>query len=86
MKDLGILGGEYVDHRGFEGITLVQPYREKDWLHGGRYGEDTMGVEEVDGGTIVVGEGAGGGREGGEVLEERDKVLPDEPFEVAVDV
>lgn len=86
MEDLGILSGEYVDNRGFEGITLVQPYCEKDWLHGGRYGEETMDVEEADGGTVIMDEGVGGGREGGEVLEEREKVLTDEPFELVVDV
>lgn len=43
-------------------------------------GDRAVGLEEVDGAAVVVGEGGGLGVEGGKGFEEEEEVLPDEEF------
>ncbi|PUZ63402.1 hypothetical protein GQ55_3G065400 [Panicum hallii var. hallii] len=77
-------GGERVDERRAVGVLPGEPHSEEDRRQGGGDGEEAPRVEQHGGGAVVAGVGIDGGREGGELLEDGEDVLPDEPPEVRV--
>ncbi|KAJ8492553.1 hypothetical protein OPV22_014274 [Ensete ventricosum] len=85
QQEVGVCG-EYVHDGRPTRVALVKPYHHEDVRSRGRYGQEAMRMEEVGSGAVVVGEGVRAGREGGEVVEEGEEVLPDYPFQVVVGV
>ncbi|PON54405.1 hypothetical protein PanWU01x14_194840 [Parasponia andersonii] len=67
-----------------ERVVLVEPDGEWDEGSGGGDVEVSGDTEEAGRHAVVVDECAGGGSETGEVLEEGDEVVSDEPFLVGV--
>lgn len=76
--------GVDVDAGRVAGVGLHEPDDDGDVvgdaLEG--HGDGAVGLEEVDGAAVVVGEGGGLGLEGGEGGGEGDQVLADQPFGV----
>lgn len=65
-------------------ISLHKPYNDGDVVSDvlKDHRNCTVGLKEVDGASVVVGEGSGFGLERGVGFGEREKVLTDEPFDV----
>lgn len=89
--DVGVVGlddhvgsGSEEDGGGLAGVVLEEPDGGGDVVDEGvvRDGDGAVGHEEVDGASVVVGEGGGFGVEGGEGGGEGDEVVPDLPLGV----
>ena len=75
---------ELVEREREGGRGLHEPYDDGDVVGDAVEGDgdSAVGLEEVDGAAVVVGEGGGLGLEGGEGGGEGDEVLADKPFGV----